>query len=129
MLANKIMVVEDEGIIAMDIRSQLEGFGYEVVATAFSGGEAITLASQHRPQLVMMDIVLKGSMDGISAAQTISQSLHIPVIFLTAYSDAETLRRAKTTGAYGYLIKPFRPDELHASIEVAFYKHQLEQKL
>ncbi|CAA9889358.1 Response regulator receiver modulated diguanylate cyclase/phosphodiesterase with PAS/PAC sensor(S) [Candidatus Methylobacter favarea] len=129
MLANKIMIVEDEGIIAMDMRSQLEGFGYDVVATAFSGQEAITLASRHRPELVMMDIVLKGSMDGISAAQTITKSLHIPVIFLTAYSDPATLRRAKTTGAYGYLIKPFRPDELRASIEVALYKHQLERKL
>jgi diguanylate cyclase (GGDEF)-like protein/PAS domain S-box-containing protein len=128
MVANKIMVVEDEGIIAMDIRNQLEGFGYHVVATAFSGEQAIALASEHRPQLVMMDIVLKGSMDGISAAQKISE-LHIPVIFLTAYSDPATLKRAKTTGAYGYLIKPFRPDELHAAIEVAIYKHQLEQKL
>ncbi|MGR9088787.1 MAG: PAS domain S-box protein, partial [Gammaproteobacteria bacterium] len=129
MLANKIMIVEDEGIIAMDIRSQLEGFGYEVVATAFSGGQAITLATQHRPDLVLMDIVLKGDMDGISAAQTIAESMYIPIIFLTAYSDPSTLRRAKVTGAYGYLVKPFRPDELHASIEVALYKHQLEKKL
>jgi diguanylate cyclase (GGDEF)-like protein/PAS domain S-box-containing protein len=129
MLASKIMIVEDEGIVAMDIRSQLENFGYEVVATAFSGGQAITLATQHRPDLVFMDIVLKGDMDGITAAQTISETLHIPVIFLTAYSDSATLLRAKATGAYGYLIKPFRPDELHASIEVALYKHQLERKL
>jgi diguanylate cyclase (GGDEF)-like protein/PAS domain S-box-containing protein len=123
------MVVEDEGIIAMDIRSQLQGFGYEVVATAYSGGQAITLATEHMPDLVMMDIVLKGPMDGISAAQKITKSLRIPVIFLTAYSDTNTLARAKATGAYGYLIKPFRPDELHASIEVALYKHQLERKL
>ena len=129
MLASKIMIVEDEGIIAMDIRDQLEAFGYDVVATAFSGEQAVTLATQHKPQLVMMDIVLKGGMDGISAAQTILQTLHIPVIFLTAYSDPATLRRAKVTGPYGYLIKPFRPDELHASIEVALYKHQLEQQL
>jgi diguanylate cyclase (GGDEF)-like protein/PAS domain S-box-containing protein len=128
MLANKIMIVEDEGIIAMDLRKQLEDFGYEVVATAFSGEQAITLASQHKPQLVMMDIVLKGGMDGISAAKKMSE-LHIPVIFLTAYSDAATLARAKATGAYGYLIKPFRPDELHASIEVALSTHQLVQKL
>ena len=129
MLATKIMIVEDEGIIAMDIRNQLEGFGYDVVATAFSGGQAITLATQHRPELVMMDIVLKGSMDGISAAKSIKESLNIPVIFLTAYSDPDTLQRAKAAVAYGYLIKPFRPDELRASIEVALYKHQLEQKL
>ncbi|TPQ24751.1 EAL domain-containing protein [Methylomonas koyamae] len=126
---SKILIVEDEGIIAMDIRRQLEDFGYDVVATAFSGGQAITLAEEHKPNLVLMDIVLKGDMDGISAAHAISESLHIPVIFLTAYSDPATLRRAQVTGAYGYLIKPFRPDELHASIEVALYKHQLEQKL
>ncbi|WP_427501240.1 two-component system response regulator [Methylomonas sp. MED-D] len=129
MQASKILIVEDEGIIAMDIRRQLEGFGYQVVATAFSGGQAITLANQHKPDLVMMDIVLKGEMDGISAAQAIVESLRIPVIFLTAYSDSATLARAKATGAYGYLVKPFRPDELHASIEVALYKHQLERKL
>lgn len=129
MQASKILIVEDEGIIAMDIRRQLEGFGYQVVATAFSGGQAITLANQHKPDLVMMDIVLKGEMDGIGAAQAIVESLRIPVIFLTAYSDPATLARAKATGAYGYLIKPFRPDELHASIEVALYKHQLERKL
>jgi len=129
MLNNKILIVEDEGIIAMDIRRQLEDFGYEVVATAFSGGQAITLADEHNPDLVLMDIVLKGDMDGISAAQAISETLRIPVIFLTAYSDPATLHRAQATGAYGYLIKPFRPDELHASIEVALYKHQLEQKL
>ena len=129
MLASKIMIVEDEGIVAMDIRNQLESFGYEVVATAFSGGQAVTLATQLRPELVIMDIVLKGSMDGIKAAQTIMESLHIPVIFLTAYSDPDTIQRVKATGAYGYLIKPFRSDELHASIEVVLYKHQLERKL
>ncbi|OAI07525.1 EAL domain-containing protein [Methylomonas methanica] len=129
MFASKIMIVEDEAIIAMDLRGQLESFGYEVVATAFSGGQAISLATEYTPDLIMMDIVLKGQMDGINAAQIISDSLHIPVIFLTAYSDPSTLLRAKATGAYGYLIKPFRPDELHASIEVALYKHQLERKL
>lgn len=129
MLANRIMIVEDEGIIAMDLRHQLESFGYEVIDTAFSGEQAITLAQRHKPDLVMMDIVLKGTMDGISAAQAITGSQHIPIIFLTAYSDPATLKRAKTTGAYGYLVKPFRPDELHASIEVALHKHQLEKKI
>lgn len=129
MPANRIMIVEDEGIIAMDIRHQLEGFGYEVVAMAFSGEQAVMLATEHRPDLIMMDIVLKGGMDGVTAAQTITKSLNIPVIFLTAYSDPATLLRAKAVGAHGYLIKPFRPDELHSSIEVALYKHQLERKL
>ncbi|WP_347985916.1 EAL domain-containing protein [Methylomonas sp. AM2-LC] len=129
MNASRIMIVEDEGIIAMDIRKLLEGFGYQVVAIAFSGGQAISLAAEQKPDLIMMDIVLKGSMDGISAAQIIKDSLDIPVIFLTAYSDAATLQRAKTAGAYGYLIKPFRADEMHSSIEVALYKHKLECKL
>jgi PAS domain S-box-containing protein len=129
MTATKIMVVEDEFVIAMDIRNQLEDFGYEIVASAVSGAQAIAEATQHRPEIVIMDIVLSGSMDGITAAQTIIKALHIPVIFLTAYSDPATLRRAKASGATSYLIKPFRPDELHACIEVALYKHQLERKL
>jgi diguanylate cyclase (GGDEF)-like protein/PAS domain S-box-containing protein len=129
MLSSRIMIVEKEGIIAMDIRKQLEGFGYEVVAAAFSVGQAMTLATEHRPDLIMMDIGLKDSMDGISSAESIMELLHIPAVFLTADSDTVTLQRAKATGAYGYLIKPFRPDELHASIEVALYKHQLEQNL
>lgn len=129
MSAKKVMIVEDEGIIAMDIRSQLERFGYEVVGTAFSGKQALEMAILRTPDIVMMDIVLKGSMDGISAANAITGSMDIPVIFLTAYSDPDTLQRAKTIGAYGYLIKPFRPDELRSSIEVALYKHQLQRKL
>lgn len=123
------MIVEDEGIIAMDIRSQLERYGYEVVGTAFSGKQALEMAILRTPDIVLMDIVLKGSMDGISAANAITGSMDIPVIFLTAYSDPDTLQRAKTIGAYGYLIKPFRPDELRSSIEVALYKHQLQRKL
>lgn len=129
MLASRILIVENEGIIAMDIHNQLEGFGYEVVATAFSGGQAITLATGQRPDLIMMDIGLKDSMDGIGAAKSIMESLHIPVIFLINHSDSVSLQQAKAIDAYGYLIKPFRPDELHASIEVALYKHQLEQNL
>ena len=129
MSAKKVMIVEDEGIIAMDIRSQLERYGYEVVGTAFSGKQALEMAILRTPDIVLMDIVLKGSMDGISAANAITGSMDIPVIFLTAYSDPDTLQRAKTIGAYGYLIKPFRPDELRSSIEVALYKHQLQRKL
>jgi diguanylate cyclase (GGDEF)-like protein/PAS domain S-box-containing protein len=129
MIENRIMIVEDEAIIAADIQRQLEEFNYEVVATAFSGGQAISLARELRPNLILMDIVLKGSIDGITAAQTIIESLKVPVIFLTAYSDPATLNRAKTVGAYGFLIKPFRSEELLASIEVALYKHQLEKKL
>ena len=126
---HKILVVEDEAVVAMDICNQLEDFGYEVVASAYSGAQAINEANQRRPNLVMMDIVLDGEMDGITAAQTIITNLNIPVIFMTAYSDSSTLNRAKAVGAYSYLIKPFRPDELRACIEVALHKHLLERKL
>ncbi len=129
MLASKIMIVEDEGIIAMDIRNQLKDFGYEVVAIAFTGEEAIAMATLHSPQMIVMDILLKGRMDGISAAKVIVDSLHIPVVFLTSHSDKITLQRAKAIGAYGYLLKPFRSDDLHVAIEVALSKYELEQKL
>lgn len=128
-MASRVLVVEDEAVIAMDISNQLHDFGYVVVASAYSGAQAISEAQLHRPDIVIMDIVLHGNMDGISAAQAIMTTLHVPVIFLTAYSDTTTLGRAKATGAYSYLIKPFRPDELRACIEVALYKHQLERRL
>jgi diguanylate cyclase (GGDEF)-like protein/PAS domain S-box-containing protein len=127
--ATKVMVVEDEVVIAMDTRHQLEDFGYNVVANAYSGEQALTEAQKYNPQIVIMDIVLGSGMDGITAAQTIVKKLHIPVIFLTAYSDPETLRRAKNSGATSYLIKPYRFAELHACIEVALHKHQMERKL
>ncbi len=127
--ATKVLVVEDEVVIAMDTCNQLEDFGYKVVARAFSGEQAITEASQHRPEIVIMDIVLNGNMDGITAAQSIVESLRIPVIFLTAYSDPVTLGRAKTTGASSYLIKPYRFAELHACIVIALHKHHSERKL
>jgi len=129
MIENRIMIVEDEAIIAADIRSQLEEFGFEVVVCAFSGGQAITLAEEYKPNLILMDIVLRGGIDGITAAKTIIENFRIPIVFLTAYSDAATLNRAKLVGAYGYLVKPFRSVELHATIEVALYKYQLEKKL
>jgi diguanylate cyclase (GGDEF)-like protein/PAS domain S-box-containing protein len=128
-VATKVMVVEDEVVIAMDTRNQLEDFGYDVVANAYSGEQALTEARLHRPQIVIMDIVLDGGVDGITAAKSIVNKLHIPVIFLTAYSDPETLRRAKNSGASSYLIKPYRFAELHACIEVALHKHQMERKL
>jgi EAL domain-containing protein (putative c-di-GMP-specific phosphodiesterase class I)/DNA-binding response OmpR family regulator len=128
-LATKVMVVEDEVVIAMDTCNQLEDFGYKVVANAFSGEQAISEATQHSPEIVIMDIVLSGSIDGIMAAQTIIESLQIPVIFLTAYSDPITLGRAKISGASSYLIKPYRFAELHACIEIALHKHHTERKL
>ena len=124
-----ILVVEDEAIVAMDLSFQLQEMGYQVCGTADNGKDAIALAWQHRPSLVLMDIVIKGDMDGVDTARHIGRGLHIPVIFLTAYSDARTVERAAKAAPYGYLTKPFQPKELRAAIEVALYKATVEQRL
>ncbi|SMP79722.1 two-component system response regulator [Noviherbaspirillum suwonense] len=124
-----ILVVEDEAVVAMDLRSQLEDMCYRVCAIADNAREAISLAHKERPGLVLMDIVIKGAMDGIEAAAQIGRSLHIPVIFLTAYSDESMVERAARTNAYGYLTKPFQAKELRAAIEVALHKALLERQL
>ena len=125
----KILVVEDESIVAMDIKHRLENMGYIVPAITSSGEEAVAKAAETNPDLVLMDIVLKGEMDGIDAAQQIKDNFDIPVVYLTAYSDEKTLKRAKITGPFGYIIKPFEDRELHSAIEVALYKHEMESKL
>ncbi|MDO5836865.1 MAG: methanogen output domain 1-containing protein [Methanobacterium sp.] len=125
----KILIVEDESIVAMDIKHRAEGLGYEVTAITPSGEEALEHVAGTRPDLVLMDIVLKGEMDGIEAAQKIRDSYDIPVVYLTAYSDERTLKRAKITEPFGYIIKPFEDRELHSAVEVALYKHQMESKL
>ncbi|MBI5680757.1 MAG: methanogen output domain 1-containing protein [Methanobacterium sp.] len=125
----KILVVEDESIVAMDIKHRLEGMDYIVPAIISSGEEAVEKAAETKPDLVLMDIVLRGDMDGIEAAQQINDTLDIPVVYLTAYSDEKTLKRAKITGPFGYIIKPFEDRELHSAIEVALYKHEMESKL
>ncbi|MBF0344774.1 MAG: response regulator [Nitrospirae bacterium] len=124
-----ILVVEDESIVAMSIRDKLIELGYSVVDMVDSGHGAIKSAQLHKPDLVLMDIVLKGTMDGVEAAQHISNQLDIPVIFLTAYSDQATLNRAKITEPYGYLLKPFEQRELYITVEIALYKHKIEKKL
>ena len=125
----KILVVEDESIVAMDIKHRAEGLGYSVTGITPSGEGAIQKASQTKPDLVLMDIVLKGDMDGVEAAQRIRDTLDIPVVYLTAYSDEKTLKRAKVTEPFGYIIKPFEDRELHSAVEVALYKHKMESKL
>ena len=127
--ARSILVVEDEAVVAMDLRSQLEDLGYRVCAIADNGREAISLAHKERPGLVLMDIVIKGAIDGVEAAAQIGRSLHIPIIFLSAYSDDSMVERAAHTSAYGYLTKPFQAKELRAAIEVALYKAMLERQL
>lgn len=126
---HRILVVEDESTIAMYLRTYLEDFGYEVVGLESSAPEAIAAADRLKPDLVMMDVIIRGPMDGIAAAEAIRRRHNIPVLFLTAYGDTKTLQRAKAVGPYGYLLKPFRAEELRAMIEVALFKHGLELRL
>jgi diguanylate cyclase (GGDEF)-like protein/PAS domain S-box-containing protein len=125
----RILVVEDESIVALDIQDRLESMGYEVPATVASGERAVEQADLLRPDLVLMDIQLQGRMDGVEAADQIRQRFGIPVIYLTANADHPTVQRAKVTEPFGYVIKPFEERDLHTSIEVALYKHQAEKTL
>lgn len=125
----KLMVVEDEGIIAMDIKAHLEGFDYQVLEVCYAGEQAVKRALELKPDLILMDIMLRGNMDGITAAKHIYQRFHIPIVFLTAHGDQATLNRARAMGPYGYLTKPFRPDELRAAVEVALFKYGMEKQL
>jgi two-component system cell cycle sensor histidine kinase/response regulator CckA len=125
----RIMIVEDELIVAQNLENQLKKLGYEVAAAVGSGQEAVKMAAEMKPDLVLMDIKLSGAMDGIDTADQIHTRFQIPVVYLTAYADDETLERAKTTAPFGYILKPFELKKLHSTIEIALYKHQLEKKL
>ena len=125
----RILVVEDEVIVARDIQQQLVELGYEAVGNAVRGDEAIALATQLRPHLVLMDIQLAGEMDGIAAAQILRTRLGLPVVFLTAFAADDTLERAKLTEPYGYILKPFSERELRTVLTMALYKHQGEAQL
>ena len=125
----QILVVEDEGIIAQDIQNTLKKLGYAVPAIAYSGKEGIEKAQEIQPDLVLMDIVLGGGIDGIEAAEQIRRRFHIPVVYLTAYADEKTLQRAKITEPFGYILKPFEEKELYITIEMALYKHEMERRL
>ena len=125
----KILIAEDERIIALDVQMHLEGAGYQVVASVISGEEAVQQAIELKPDLALMDIRLKGELDGIAAAEEIHRQLDIPVIYLTSYADKSTLERAKVSKAYGYLLKPFEERTLLSTIDVALYKHKLDREL
>jgi diguanylate cyclase (GGDEF)-like protein/PAS domain S-box-containing protein len=129
MTPKKILVVEDESVVAMDIQDRLEALGYDVVATAATGKRAIEKGETLRPDLVLMDIQLQGEMDGVYAAGEIRRRFDVPVIFLTANADDGTIQRAKVTEPFGYIIKPFEERELHIAIEMALYKHQADRKM
>jgi signal transduction histidine kinase len=122
----KILVVEDEEITAMDIQNRLIQLGYDVPKTAATGKDAITLAKKLKPDLILMDVVLKGEMNGTEAARLISNQQHIPIIFVSAYNDEKTINSAKLSNPYGYLTKPFETRDLEISIDLALYKHRLE---
>ncbi len=125
----RIIVVEDEGIVAMDIEDRANNLGYSVVGIASSGEEAIAMTEKTHPDLILMDIKIKGPMNGIGTSEKIRERFNIPVVYLTAYADGDTVRRAKVTKPFGYLIKPFDDRELHSTIEIALYNHRMEQKL
>ena len=128
MSPSRILVVEDELIIADDIQRTLDRLGYYVCAHVETGEEALQKAKQEKPDLVLMDIKIKGYIDGIETADQIRTYLDIPVVYLTGMSDEKTLARAKITEPFGYVIKPFKDRELHAVLEMAFYKHQMEEE-
>lgn len=128
MVKARIMIVEDESIVAMGIKHKLEDLGYTVVGIESRGTKAVETAFNTEPDLILMDIVLKGNMDGIEVAERIHNRLDTPIIYLTAYSDEEVLRRARITEPYGFILKPFKKSEVNANIEMALYKHEADKK-
>lgn len=129
MNAERVLIIEDEKIIGLDLQRRLEKFGFQVVDILSTGEEAIRISREQHPDIILMDIMLEGDMDGIEAAKIIRKSLGIPVIFLTAYSDEKTLHRAKEAEPFGYILKPFKERELYTSIDIALYKHSIDKKL
>lgn len=125
----RILIVEDEGLIARDIENMVKNADYEVCGVVSTGEEAIEKAKKTQPDLILMDIILRGNMDGVEAAERIRDHFNIPVIYLTAHTDENTLDRAKLTEPQGYTLKPVEQKELLTVIEMALYKHQMEMKL
>jgi len=121
-MATRILVVEDEAIVAQDLRASLETLDYDVCAVVDSGEDALEKVEALRPELVLMDIVLAGKMSGTEAAGLIRQRFGVPVVYLTAYTDDETLAKAGVTDPAGYIVKPFQDRELRSVVEVALHK-------
>ena len=122
-----VLIVEDETMIAMAIKRSLGKLAYKVTDIVKSGEEAIQRTRENRPDLVLMDIIIAGEMDGIETAERIRSEFYIPVVFLTAHADQNTLKRAKITEPFGYIVKPFRERDLQISVEMALWKHQMEE--
>lgn len=124
----QILIVEDESIVARDLSHRLTDMGYEVPAVSMTGSDAIHQVDRTSPDLVLMDIRLRGDMDGIEAAEVIRRRHSLPVVFVTAYADPQTLERAKQSTPFGYVLKPFVERELQTTIELALYKHQMDRE-
>ena len=125
----RILVVEDEAVVALDVERRLRRLGYQVVGTADSYASAVAQAAEVRPDLVLMDIALRDGADGIAAAERLRAELAVPVVFVTAFADAETLERAKRVSPHGYIVKPFDERDLRAAIEIALYRDGLDRAL
>jgi PAS domain S-box-containing protein len=124
-----VLIVEDEGVVALSIQAALKKMGYKVVGIAITGNEAIALAMEHKPDVILMDIHIKGDIDGIQTTEKLNEITDIPVIFLTAYADDETVKRAIKTRSHSYLVKPYNPRELYSNIEFAIYKRRMKNRL
>lgn len=126
MSPKKILIVEDESIIAEDMADSLIALGYRVTGIVYSGEEALESAAKERPDLVLMDVNLQGEIDGITAAEEMRSRFQIPVVYLTAYADDNTLRRVNATKPFGYIVKPFEEKNLHTTIQLALHRHQYD---
>ena len=129
MTKTSILIVEDERIVAKDLQETLQELGYDAFAIARSSEEALQVATERCPDLVLMDIRIKGPLDGIETATILRERFGVPVVYLTAHADGATLERAKVTEPYGYLIKPIKPDELRSAIEISIFRHDLNRRL
>lgn len=129
MASARVLIVEDEFIVASDLADSLQRFGHVVVGVAKNGEEAVRKAEECRPDLILMDIVLQGEMDGIQVAERLRSTLRVPVLYLTSYEDDDKLERAKLTEPYAFLGKPWSDGELEAAICLALYKHDVEKRL
>src|SRR3954454_10396589 len=129
MASARILIVEDDRVVARDIAQQMVRAGHTMVGTTTRGEEALALAARAQPDLVLMDVRLEGELDGIDTARLLRERLDLAVVFLTAYADEDTVRRATTAEPFGYVLKPFDETQLRTVVEMALYKHGAERRL